>query len=276
MATWSKSSHPWPGDKRVEIGGSTISSRLFLGTARYPSLATLKQAVEASGSEIITVSLRRESAQQNSGTRFWDYLKDLSVHILPNTAGCTKVKEAVTTAHLSRELFGTSWIKLEVIGNEDTLQPDPFGTLEAARILIQDGFEVFPYTTDDLIVAERLIDAGCRIVMPWGSPIGTGLGIKNPEALRAIRRYFPHVTVVVDAGLGAPSHAAHAMELGADAVLINTAVARAANPVAMAKAFSDAVSAGRRAFESGLMESSSTAVASTPQLGIPFWQQNWI
>ena len=173
--------------------------------------------------------------------------------MLPNTAGCRSVREAVTTAKLARELFGTSWIKLEVIADNDTLQPDVVGLVEAATILIKDGFEVFPYCTEDLSVAQRLVDAGCRVVMPWAAPIGSARGIVNRDALKLLRDRLPDITLVVDAGLGAPSHAAEAMELGYDAVLLNTAIAKAEHPVAMARAFKLAVDAGRIGYEAGLM-----------------------
>lgn len=248
-----------------------ISSRLLLGTARYPSPKVLQDSIEASASEVITVSLRRESAAENSSERFWSYLRESGAHILPNTASCHSVKEALVTAHMARELFGTNWIKLEVIGNDDTLQPDPFATVEAARILCSEGFEVFPYTTDDLIVAEKLRDVGCRIIMPWGAPIGSGQGLRNIEALKTMRKRLPELTLIVDAGIGAPSHAAHALELGFDAVLLNTAVALARDPVGMAESFKHSVAAGRLAYESGLMESSSRAQASSPTVGLPFW-----
>ncbi|MBC7661620.1 MAG: thiazole synthase [Chitinophagaceae bacterium] len=253
------------------LADKTIESRLLLGTARYPSPLVLQDAVKASGSEVITVSLRRESAQENMSRQFWDYLLESGAHILPNTAGCHSVKEAIVTAHLARELFDTNWIKLEVIGNDDTLQPDPFATVEAARILNNEGFEVFPYTTDDLIVAEKLRDVGCRIIMPWGAPIGSGQGLRNVEALRTMRRRLPELTLIVDAGIGAPSHAAYALELGFDAVLLNTAVALADDPVKMATAFNFAVSAGRMAYEGGLMQASSRAHPSSPTVGLPFW-----
>ncbi|RZA20892.1 MAG: thiazole synthase [Proteobacteria bacterium] len=253
------------------LAGKNVTSRLLLGTARFPSPSVLQDSITASGSDVITVSLRRESAKENANGRFWDYLRESGAHILPNTAGCHSVKEAVITAHMARELFGTNWIKLEVIGNDDTLQPDPFATVEAARILNGEGFEVFPYTTDDLIVAQRLRDVGCRIIMPWGAPIGSGQGLRNIESLKTLRRRLPELTLIVDAGIGAPSHAAHALELGFDAVLLNTAVALARDPIGMAKAFKAGVEAGRFAFESGLMESSSRAHASSPTVGLPFW-----
>lgn len=256
-----------------KVADINLESRLLLGTARYPSPDILQKAIAASASDIITVSLRRESARQNTGERFWDYLKNSGARILPNTAGCQSVKEAVLTAQMAREIFDTHWIKLEVIGNDDTLQPNPFATVEAARILCSEGFEVFPYTTDDLIVAEKLRDVGCRIIMPWGAPIGSGQGLRNIESLKTLRRRLPELTLIVDAGIGAPSHAAQAMEMGFDAVLLNTAVAIAQDPVRMAEAFRQAVSAGRLAYEAGLMQSSSRAHASSPTVDLPFWHQ---
>ncbi len=219
-------------------------SRLLLGTAGYPSPAVLAQAVESSGAEIVTVSLRRESGGERAGQAFWSMIRELGVRVLPNTAGCRTAREAVTTAQMAREIFATSWIKLEVIGEDDTLAPDVLGLVEAARLLAADGFDVFPYTTEDLVVAERLLDAGCRVLMPWGAPIGSGKGLNNVFGLRTLRAHFPDVPLIVDAGIGLPSHAAQAMELGYDAVLLNTAVARARDPVRMAKAFAAAVDAG--------------------------------
>ena len=244
--------------------GTELASGLMLGTALYPSPAIMAEAFAASGAGVATVSLRRESAE---GQAFRSLIKDLKVKLLPNTAGCYSVKEAVTTAHMARELFDTPWIKLEVIGHADTLQPDPFGLVEAARILAEDGFEVFPYTTDDLVLADRLVEAGCRVLMPWGSPIGSGLGLNNEYGLRTLRNYFPDIPLVVDAGLGLPSHAARAMELGYDAVLLNTAVAKAGDPVAMAKAFALAVEAGAAGFHAGPMEPRDMASPSTPVIG---------
>jgi thiazole synthase len=202
-----------------------------------------------------------------AGEKFWSLIRSLGTRILPNTAGCHSVKEAVTTAKMAREVFGTSWIKLEVIGNHDTLQPDVFGLVEAARILCEDGFAVFPYTTDDLVVAERLLEAGCKVLMPWCAPIGSALGPINIMALRSMRGHFPGVPLIVDAGLGRPSHAATVMELGFDAVLLNTAVAKAADPVGMARSFGKAVEAGREAFSSGMLEPRDVAVPSTPTIG---------
>ena len=250
-----------------DLLGTTLPSRLLLGTAQYPSPAILADAVKVSGTSVVTVSLRREMAGGREGEKFWSLIRALGTRILPNTAGCHSVKEAVTTAKMAREVFGTSWIKLEVIGNHDTLQPDVFGLVEAARILCEDGFAVFPYTTDDLVVAERLLEGGCKVLMPWCAPIGSALGPVNIPALRSMRAHFPGVPLIVDAGLGRPSHAATVMELGFDAVLLNTAVARAGDPVGMARAFAKAVDAGREAFLSGMLEPREVAVPSTPTFG---------
>jgi thiazole synthase len=209
----------------------------------------MQGAIRASGAEIVTVSLRREAAGGKTGDAFWSLIRELGVTVLPNTAGCRSVREAVTTAKLARELFGTSWIKLEVIADNDTLQPDVVGLVEAATILIKDGFEVFPYCTEDLSVAMRLVDAGCKVVMPWAAPIGSARGIINPDALKLLRDRLPDI----------------------DAVLLNTAIAKAADPVAMAKAFRGGVEAGRTAYEAGLMEARDFASPSTPVVGTPFW-----
>ncbi|MBB2190672.1 thiazole synthase [Gluconacetobacter azotocaptans] len=247
--------------------GTELSSRLMLGTAQYPSPEILADAVRAAQAGVVTVSLRRESAGLRAGQAFWSMIRDLGVPVLPNTAGCHTVKDAVTTAHMAREVFETDWIKLEVIGESDTLQPDMFALVEAARILTEDGFKVFPYMTEDLVGAERLLQAGCEVLMPWGAPIGSGKGLNNLFGLRALRAHFPDVPLVVDAGIGLPSHAAQAMELGYDAVLINTAVARAGDPAAMAGAFRLAVEAGRIARQADPMEERDMAVPSTPVLG---------
>ena len=244
-----------------------LASRLWLGTARYPSPAVLAGAVRGAGCDLVTVSLRRESAAQRAGQDFWALVRDLGVRVLPNTAGCHTVKEAVATARMAREVFGTPWIKLEVIGAGELLQPEVFGLVEAARILGEEGFQVFPYTTADLGVAERLLTAGCKVLMPWGAPIGSGRGLVDVFALRALRAQFQEVPLVVDAGLGLPSQAAAAMELGFDAVLLNTAVALAADPVQMAKAFADAVRAGRAAHAAGPMPVRDMAEPSTPVIG---------
>lgn len=255
----------------LTLYGVELPSRLLLGTAQYPSPAVLAAAVEASSAGIVTVSLRREQARGRTGQRFLELIETLGVRVLPNTAGCFSVKEAVATAQMAREVFATDWIKLEVIANADTLQPEVFGLVEAAGILHGDGFKVLPYTTEDLSVAERLLKAGCEVLMPWGAPIGTGRGLANPYALASLRAYFPTTPLIIDAGIGAPSHAAQAMEMGYDGVLLNTAVARAADPVRMAAAFAQAIAAGRAGYEAGLMAMRDMAQPSTPVAGTPFF-----
>jgi thiazole synthase len=247
-----------------------LAGRLLLGTARYPSPALLADAVARASVEVVTVSLRRDQAGTTAGSRFLGLIAALGVRVLPNTAGCRTARDALLTAEMARELFGTTWIKLEVTGDEATLQPDPFATVEAAAALIARGFEVFPYVTTDLVLGERLVALGCRVLMPWASPIGAGRGLADPEALRALRRRFPEITIIVDAGLGRPSHAAQAMELGVDAVLLNTAVALADDPPRMADAFALAVRAGRLGYEAGLMAPREVASPSTPVVGVPF------
>ncbi|MDQ1900544.1 thiazole synthase [Paracoccus sp. WLY502] len=247
--------------------GTHVESALLLGTAGYPSPRILADAFARSGAGIATVSLRRETG---GGQDFWALVQSLGARLLPNTAGCHSAKEAVTTAHMAREVFGTDWIKLEVIGHADTLQPDVFELVQAARILAAEGFKVFPYCTEDLTVCERLLDAGCQVLMPWGAPIGSGLGLNNPHGLRALRAAFPDVPLIIDAGIGLPSHAAAAMEMGYDAVLLNSAVARAGDPAMMAGAMADAVRAGRAAYLADPMERTDMAVPSTPVLGKAF------
>ena len=251
----------------MQIYDETISSRLMLGTARYPSPQILQDAIVASGAEIVTVSLRREAAGERAGQKFWDIIREAGVRVLPNTAGCHSVREAVTTAQMAREVFATNWIKLEVIGDADTLQPDLFGLVEATRILSREGFQVFAYTTEDLVAADRLFEAGCRVLMPWGSPIGSARGLNNVYGLRAMRARFPELTLIVDAGLGVPSHAAAAMELGYDGVLLSSAVALAGDPVKMARAFRLSVEAGRFAYEADPLLPRDMAEPSTPVLG---------
>lgn len=254
-----------------KLADKQLTSRLLLGTAQYPSPEVMRDAVRASGAEVVTVALRRQSPGDKAGERFWSLIRELNVQVLPNTAGCRNVKEAVTTARMARELFETNWIKLEVIGDDFTLQPDTAGLVEAARILIGEGFEVLPYTTEDLITAQRLVEAGCSVVMPWGSYIGSGQGLVNEFALRTLRARLPDTTLIVDAGLGRPSEAARAMELGFDGVLVNSAVALSADPPHMARAFAEGVTAGRAGYEAGFMPKRDMAAPSTPTLGTPFW-----
>ena len=248
--------------------GVTLNSRFLLGSAGYPSPQVLADSITASGTQVVTVGLKRTLAAAGDNG-FVQSIVNSGVRLLPNTAGCRTAREAITLAHMARELYGTHWIKLEVVGDEHTLQPDPWGTVEAAAQLIRDGFAVFPYCTDDLVTCQRLLDAGCQVLMPWGAPIGSGQGLINPWALRTLRERLPDATLIVDAGIGTPSHAAQALEMGFDAVLLNSAVAQARDPVGMARAFAHAVQAGRLAFESGAMAPQAMAVASTPVAGRP-------
>ncbi len=239
------------------------TSRLILGTGGASSLAALEQAIVASGTAMVTVALRRVDT---AGPGLLPLLDRLGVEILPNTAGCFTAAEAVKTAHLARDAFETDRVKLEVIGDERTLLPDGVELLRAAEQLVDDGFAVFPYTSDDPILARRLADVGCAAVMPAGSPIGSGLGISNPHHIRLIRQSVD-VPVILDAGIGTASDAALAMELGCDAVLLATAVTRAADPARMAAAMRHAVLAGRLASEAGRIERRFHALASTPDEG---------
>lgn len=250
-----------------------MSSRFFLGTAQYPSLKIMHDAILASKASVLTVSLKREIPKKEGGKAFWSELKNLNCHLLPNTAGCHTANEAVTLAEMAREVFQTNWIKLEVIGDDYNLQPDPFELVKAAYDLVQKGFEVFPYCTDDLVLCQRLVDCGCQILMPWAAPIGSGKGIINPYALETLRVRLPHTILIIDAGIGKPSQAAHAMELGYDGVLLNTAVAMAKNPIQMAEAFCEAIIAGRMAFEAGIMPERNIAHPSTSLIDTPFWLQ---
>jgi thiazole synthase len=253
--------------------GQALPSRLMLGTARYPSPAILEQAVARAQPCLLTVSLRRQGALGPEASQgFWALLQKLGIPLLPNTAGCHSVQEVVTTAEMAREVFGTDWIKLELIGDDYTLQPDPVQLPVAAAELVRRGFKVLPYSTDDLVLCQRLLDAGCEVVMPWAAPIGTGKGPLNPYNLRLLRERI-EAPLIVDAGLGLPSHACQVMEWGFDGVLLNTAVALARDPVAMAEAFAAAVRAGRQAYLAGAMAPQETPQPSTPVLGTPFWHQ---
>jgi thiazole synthase len=262
---------------QLNLYGQTFSSRMLLGTSRYDSPSRLAEAIRAADPALLTVSLRRQvSGSRNGGQSFWDLVRETGRPILPNTAGCCTASEAIKTACIARELFRTNLIKLEVIGDEVSLQPDPFGLLEAAAELVKRGFHVLPYCTDDWVLCKRLIDAGCQVLMPWvpwAAPIGTGQGPRNPRALRDLRERMPQVPLIVDAGIGLPSHACQVMEWGFDGVLLNTAVSRALDPVRMASAFAGAIRAGRNAFLAGPMAAREMAAASTPEIGRPFaWQ----
>jgi thiazole synthase len=251
--------------------GRRFTSRLLLGTARYDSPAVLADAIRVADPALLTVSLRRQlSGSKGSGESFWNLLRETRRTLLPNTAGCMTAQEAVKTACMGRELFQTNLVKLEVIGDEVNLQPDAFGLVEAATELVKLGFHVLPYCTEDWVLCRRLMDAGCQVLMPWAAPIGTGQGPRNPRALRELRQRAPEIPLIVDAGIGLPSHACQVIEWGFDGVLVNTAVSRSLDPIRMARAFANAVSAGRSAFLAVPMTEQQVAAASTPEIGRPF------
>ncbi len=251
-------------DDPLTIAGRTFGSRLLLGTGGFPSLQLMAAAIEASGTELVTVALRRvDPAAEGS---LLDVLARAGVELLPNTAGCRTARDAVLTAKLAREAFATDWVKLEVIGDEDTLTPDTPELLGAAEELVDEGFVVLPYTTDDPVLARRLVDVGCPAVMPLGSPIGSGMGICNPYNISLIREAVD-VPVVLDAGVGTASDATIAMELGCDAVMVASAISRAQAPVLMATAMRAAVKAGREARLAGRIPRRRYASASTPETG---------
>jgi thiazole synthase len=251
----------------LTIAGRTFQSRLIVGTGKYSSHAVMREAHEASGAEMVTVAVRRVNISDRSRESLLDYIDTSRITLLPNTAGCYTAEEAVRTARLGREAGLSNWVKLEVIGDEQTLFPDNAALIEATTILVKEGFVVLPYTTDDPVVCRKLEEAGAAAVMPLGAPIGSGLGIQNPNNLRIIRE-FARVPVIVDAGVGTASDAAVAMELGADGVLMNTAIAGAADPVRMARAMRLAVEAGRLAFTAGRIPRRLYANASSPLEGL--------
>jgi len=254
-------------DSPFVIAGRTFRSRLIVGTGKYPSNVVMAQAHEASGADMVTVAVRRVNVTDRSRESLLDYIDTDRMFILPNTAGCYTADEAVRTAHLAREAGLSNWVKLEVIGDERTLFPDNEALLVATHQLVKDGFVVLPYTNDDPIACRKLEDAGAAAVMPLGAPIGSGLGIQNINNMRIIRE-FARVPMIVDAGVGTASDAALALELGADAVLMNTAIAGAQEPVAMATAMKHAVVAGRLAFLAGRIARKMYATASSPVEGL--------
>lgn len=251
----------------IQFGNVTIKSRLIVGTGKYPSVDIMRQAIEASGADLVTVAIRRIDLNDRSAGSILGALDPAKIQLLPNTAGCYTAKDAILTARLGREALGTALVKLEVIGDERTLFPDALGLLEAAEVLVRDGFIVLPYTNDDPVLARRLVEVGCPAVMPLGAPIGSGLGIRNPYNLKILMETVS-VPVIVDAGVGTASDAAVAMELGCDAVLLNTAIAGATDPVKMARAMRLAVEAGRLAFEAGRIPRKLYATASSPLEGV--------
>jgi thiazole synthase len=249
------------------LADRSFTSRLVLGTGKYPSFAVMQACHETSGTEMVTLAIRRVDLSAPRGENILDFIDRTRVHVLPNTAGCYTAEDAVLTARLARELLATNWVKLEVIGDPDTLFPDVEGTLEAARVLVREGFVVLPYITDDPVACKRLADIGCAAVMPLAAPIGSGLGIRNPWNLRIILEQA-RVPVIVDAGVGTASDAALAMEMGVAAVLLNTAVAGARDPVKMAAAMKAGVEAGRLASEAGRIPRKLYATASSPVEGV--------
>ena len=251
----------------LTIGSITLGSRLIVGTGKYASFEQMKACHEAADTHMVTLAIRRVDLDANPGANILDYIDTTKIHLLPNTAGCYTAEDAITTAMLAREALNTSLLKLEVIGDPRTLYPDSEGTLEAARVLVNEGFTVLPYCIDDPVLCRRLQDVGCAAVMPLAAPIGSGLGIRNPYNLAIIKEQA-EVPVIVDAGVGTASDAAIAMELGLDAVLLNTAIAAAGDPVKMARAMRLAVEGGRAAFESGRMPKRLYATASSPIDGL--------
>jgi thiazole synthase len=252
----------------IRIAGREFSSRLIVGTGKYRSFQEMQRCHVASGADMVTGAVRRVNLTDKSKESLLDYIDRSKIFILPNTAGCYTADDAVRTAMLAREVGLSNWVKLEVIGDEKTLFPDNYGLLEATRLLVKEGFVVLPYTNDDVVNARKLIDAGAAAVMPLAAPIGSGLGIQNPTNLKILREMITDVPMIVDAGVGTASDAAIAMELGADAVLMNTAIAAAEDAPKMALAMKLAVEAGRLAFESGRMERKLYASASSPLAGV--------
>lgn len=262
-----------PNPSTWTLAGQTLTSRFLLGTAGYPSPQVLREAIAASGTQVVTVGLKRTLAAGGDNgfiEIIREAMRERGARLLPNTAGCRSAREAIALAHMARELYDTTWLKLEVVGDEHTLQPDPFELVTAAEQLVKDGFTVLPYCTDDLVSCQRLLDVGCMVLMPWGAPIGSGQGLVNPFALRTLRARLPDVPLIVDAGIGSPADAVQAMELGYDGVLLNSAVAHARDPVGMARAFALAIEAGRLGHEAGIMSKQDMAVPSTPVTGRPF------
>jgi thiazole synthase len=253
---------------KLTIAGREFSSRLIVGTGKYRSFQEMQRCHEASGAEMVTVAVRRVNLTDRSKESLLDYIDRTKLFILPNTAGCYTADDAIRTARLGREVGLSNWVKLEVIGDEKTLFPDNAGLLEATRVLVKEGFVVLPYTNDDVVNARRLIDAGAAAVMPLAAPIGSGLGVQNPVNLHILREMITEVPMIVDAGVGTASDAAVAMELGADGILMNTAIAAADDSLKMARAMKLATEAGRLAYESGRMPKKLYASASSPLVGV--------
>ncbi|MBI4463238.1 MAG: thiazole synthase [Acidobacteria bacterium] len=255
-------------DEKLRIADKEFRSRLIIGTGKYRSFPEMARCLEASGAEVVTVAVRRVNVTDRSKESLLDYIDTKKFFILPNTAGCYTTDEAVRTARLGREVGLSNWVKLELIGDEKTLFPDNVALLEATQTLVREGFVVLPYTNDDLVTCLRLLDAGAAAVMPLGAPIGSGMGIQNLSNLRILRERITQVPLIVDAGVGTASDAAIAMELGADGVLMNTAIAQAQDPLAMAQAMQHAVEAGRLAYLAGRIPKKLYASASSPLEGV--------
>lgn len=256
-------------DDVLQIGAYSLRSRLLVGTSRFPNPQLLKESLAVSGTEMVTVAVRRVNLGDPAGNAFVDMLREGNYHLLPNTAGCYTAREAILTAELAREALGTDLVKLEVIGDDETLYPDVEQLLNAARTLVVDGFTVLAYANDDPVTCRKLADIGCAAVMPLAAPIGSGAGILNRYTLRLIREHVPDCPLIVDAGIGTASDAAVAMELGYDGVLVNTAIAEAQHPVAMARGMRLAVEGGRQAWFAGRIPTRDMAKASTPFEGKP-------
>src|SRR5438067_9583117 len=248
------------------IGGREFRSRLIVGTGKYKSFQETARAIEASGAEIVTVAVRRVNLDRSKESLL-DYIDPKKYFLLPNTAGCYTAEEAIRAARLGREVGISDWVKLEVIGDQATLYPDIQGTLEATRVLVKEGFTVLPYTSDDIVVAKKLVDAGAAAIMPLGAPIGSGMGIQNVASIRIFREMITSVPLIVDAGVGTASDATIAMELGSDGVLMNTAIAAAEDPILMAEAMKHAIKAGRLAYQAGRIQRKLYATASSPMEG---------
>lgn len=258
----------------LDLYGEKFSSRFILGTALYPNLDVMLKAIYQSQSQLLTVSLKKSVTNGEYQNQFWHKLSQTKCKFLPNTAGCRNANEAIEIAEVSREIFETNFIKVEVIGDDYNLQPDTIELVKACKELIKRGFYVLPYTTDDLVVAKYLVDVGCKVLMPWAAPIGSGKGLVNPYALKVLRERFSDIKLIVDAGIGVPSEACEVMEMGYDGVLLNSAVALAGDPILMANAFKLAIESGRKAFESKRMIERDLASPSTNLFETPFWHQD--
>lgn len=256
------------------IAGKKFKSRLLLTSERYPSPDLLKNAVIQSEAQIVTVSLMQRASGKDHSLKdhsLLDIIRSWPITLLPSTFGCRSMEEAIQTAKRAREILGTTWIKLEIIGDEYTLQPDPLAVVETTRILISEGFEVFPSITEDLTIADKLVTLGCKVLIPCGAPIGSRQGITSLSALKLLRLRLPITSLILGGGLGLPSHAVQAMEIGLDGVLLNTAISTATDPILMAEAFAAAVLAGRKGYEAGPMNPRDFCTSSHPGLGTPFW-----